>query len=76
MMSFAAGNAGCSSLYTVAKTMDREGGGTARFSFRIDGRVISAGRQCSAGKYVLCSGRNRQTDQSGIGGSRNDFNTK
>ena len=23
---------------TVAKTMDREGGGTARFSFRIDGR--------------------------------------
>lgn len=28
---------------TVAKTMDREGGGTARFSFRIDGRGQASG---------------------------------
>ena len=28
---------------TVAKTMDREGGGTARFSFRIDGRGAVSG---------------------------------
>ena len=59
---------------TVAKTMDREGGGTARFSFRIDGRGNISGpiNVQRENMYYAAAGIGK-TDQSGIGRSRNDF---
>lgn len=49
MMKFCCRYAGDAVAYnTVAKTMDREGGGTARFSSVLMAEVMSWADQCSA----------------------------